>query len=46
MPIQRRPPAGPFVLKEIQMRFPNWLVPAALLMAALGAGWKWEHFPL
>jgi hypothetical protein len=31
------------------MRFRHWLVrvsiPAAVLIASLGAGWKWEHFP-
>jgi hypothetical protein len=31
------------------MRFRHWLVrasiPAAVLIASLGAGWKWENFP-
>jgi len=27
------------------MRLRSWLVPVAMLMAAIGAGWKWEHFP-
>ena len=25
------------------MRLPNWLVPVTLLVAAFGAGWKWER---
>jgi len=27
------------------MRLPHWLVPLTLLIAAVGAGWKWENFP-
>jgi len=45
MPIKRRPPQA-LVLKEFHMRLPSWLVPVTLLVAAFGAGWKWEHFPL
>jgi hypothetical protein len=48
MPIKRRPPLA-LVLKENRMRIRHWLIrasiPAAALVASLGAGWKWEHFP-
>jgi len=27
------------------MRLRSLLVPVAMLIAAIGAGWKWEHFP-